>query len=529
MIIKKKCPTCHKTAEVLKEQNLGGVKFTSFTCGHTFVGKFVSEQNGFDLIASNGDKPYPFQVEGAKLAAKAGRFLIGDEQGCGKTVQFLMAVHSNPDEFCPFLLVCKSNLRMQWLKETLRWLGPEFMPQILEGEKHYALPVKGYIVSLDLLRRFNDLSAFVKKLGIKTLGIDEVQNVKNLEASRTKALQVLSQSVPYMFGMSGTAIKNHAGEYFPILNMLRPDKFPALTAYERDWVDTYYNGYTKKYGGLKNPEKFKEFTSDMIIRRTRAEVQSEIKLACGDKPLRSFRFSDLGDKVENAYKAKYKEFQDYFNQSVGVKSFERTTNLLKYITEMRHITGYTKIDPCVSFVEDFITSIPERKITIFVHHKDIHVALVSRLRELQVADRDNWGDYICELTAEMDAMAKNRSIDAFKSNSSRVMVASTLVAGEGLNLQFCSDGVMMERQWNPANEEQAEGRFVRIGQLADVVNMTYLIAVGTVDETFSEIVEKKRAISANTLDAKTINWSESSLMQELTEVLAATGGKRWGW
>lgn len=35
--------------------------------------------------------------------------------------------------------------------------------------------------------------------------------------------------------------------------------------------------------------------------------------------------------------------------------------------------------------------------------------------------------------------------------------------GKGLNLQSCSDCVVLERQWKPANEKQAEARFIRIG------------------------------------------------------------------
>jgi hypothetical protein len=49
-----------------------------------------------------------------------------------------------------------------------------------------------------------------------------------------------------------------------------------------------------------------------------------------------------------------------------------------------------------------------------------------------------------------------------------------------------------------------------------------------VDEFFSEIVERKRGISANTLDNVEYKWEESSLMKELAEVLAVQGGKRWG-
>ncbi len=72
------------------------------------------------------------------------------------------------------------------------------------------------------------------------------------------------------------------------------------------------------------------------------------------------------------------------------------------------------------------------------------------------------------------------------------MIASTLASGEGLNLQSCSDCVMHERQWNPSAEEQAEGRFIRIGQLAQSVNAVYMHADDTVDTDLHNIVEGKR-------------------------------------
>ena len=106
------------------------------------------------------------------------------------------------------------------------------------------------------------------------------------------------------------------------------------------------------------------------------------------------------------------------------------------------------------------------------------------------------------------------------------MIASTLAAGEGLNLQFCSDAVILERQWNPANEQQVEGRFHRFGQLNNV-SITYMLASGTIDEYFTELVEIKRAIVAATLDNKEIAWNQQSLMRELAEVLVTRGKKAW--
>jgi len=71
-------------------------------------------------------------------------------------------------------------------------------------------------------------------------------------------------------------------------------------------------------------------------------------------------------------------------------------------------------------------------------------------------------------TVYLSAEAGSQVVDQFKDNSNcRIMLASTLAAGEGLNLQFCSFYIMMERQWNPANEEQPEGRFSRPEQTAN--------------------------------------------------------------
>jgi len=136
----------------------------------------------------------------------------------------------------------------------------------------------------------------------------------------------------------------------------------------------------------------------------------------------------------------------------------------------------------------------------------------------------------CEvLKSSMDADQRQAAVTNFKENAKcRVMIASTLASGEGLNLQFCSDAVMLEKQWNPANEEQAETRFTRFGSTAEHVNVTYMISVGTIDEWLTELVEKKRALIKKIVDREeNVEWEQSSLMKELADILYAKGGKRW--
>jgi SNF2 family DNA or RNA helicase len=117
------------------------------------------------------------------------------------------------------------------------------------------------------------------------------------------------------------------------------------------------------------------------------------------------------------------------------------------------------------------------------------------------------------------------------------MIASTLSGGEGLNMQFMNDCIVLERQWNASNEEQAEGRFSRIWNNAwgpkpdfGIVNANYLVAVGTIDEFLAELVEKKRLMFAETMSGESSKerWSQTELFQELADILRSKGGKRFG-
>jgi SNF2 family DNA or RNA helicase len=130
------------------------------------------------------------------------------------------------------------------------------------------------------------------------------------------------------------------------------------------------------------------------------------------------------------------------------------------------------------------------------------------------------------LTAELTSEERFLTQEKFNSPNYRLMIASTLASGEGLNLQTCADCIMHERQWNPANEEQAEGRFIRIGQLANAVSATYMLAQNTIDDQFHSIVESKRArFHAAMNRGEATRWEESNLVKELAAAIVA-GARR---
>lgn len=538
-----KCSDCNKPAIIKSTFKIETKTVAYLQCGHMMAEDLILARDPSHIQSLDGKRPFPYQADGVRFIESAnGTALIADEMGLGKTVQALCALRLHP-EMLPFLGIVKSGLKVQWQKEAVRWLSASdeeddmFLTQIIE-DKHTLPGMKGYFVSFDYLRNLVGSSVkdefypnsyqhkpskadeFIKKLGIKTIIIDECQTIKNPDSARTREVRALCRSVPHIIALSGTPIKNHADEYFSILNILKPKIFSNHSEFLRNDVDSYWTGFSYKVGGLKNVDAFKRKTENFILRRTRAEVLPDLP-----QITRNFHFSDLGPEVEAQYLATFKQFRDDYDE--GPKTFGED-NTLAYLSKMRHLTGLSKIKPCLEFVEEFLES-TDRKLTIFVHHKDVGEILKNRLTHL--CEQEGYAKPL-SLSADMDSDKRAQVVDAFLAPATlgadpRILIASTLASGEGLNLQQCSDCVMLERQWNPASEEQAEARFIRIGQTADKITGTYFVAVGTVDEFFSEIVERKREIVTKTLGGEAVKWDQSGLISELAEVLALKGGRKW--
>lgn len=70
---------------------------------------------------------YPYQAEGALFAVRAGRALIGDEIGLGKTIQAIAAAEILSRHFgvTKVLVICPTSLKYQWQSEIARSSGRE--------------------------------------------------------------------------------------------------------------------------------------------------------------------------------------------------------------------------------------------------------------------------------------------------------------------------------------------------------------------------------------------------------------------
>lgn len=515
-------------------------KFIKLKCGHTLV-KLIPQGTPFHLLISNSDeqyvrdckhewnknqctlcnqyRPYEFQLEGMKFGEQALNVnkgvLIADEMGLGKTIQALGIV-----KFCttgPTLYIVKSGLKFQWSKQILIWLGPEYVPQIFESSNDYIIPnLKSYIIGYDMLvpkTRKSSLGKTIKQgfditrlEFISNIVLDECQQIKNPDSSRTQQVRKLAKDKK-VIPLSGTPWKNRGSEFYSALNMIAPVKFPSYAGFKRQWVETIWDGNKSKEGGIRNIPAFKDYISDIAIRRERTEVMSELPLINRMK-----LYCNLSTIEQATYNDEVSAFVKWYNQYIidGTEDQIQSLDILAKLARMRHITGLAKIPQTIEFVNEFLEE-TERKLVVFVHHKDVGSIIYDELAK-------EHGKLVLKLTADMSGEERFRIQELFNATPKCILIGSTLAMGEGLNLQTCADCVMHERQWNPANEEQAEGRFIRIGQQAINVNATYVEAEGTVDEILDGIIERKRVMFHESMNNTQLGgWNQGDVIKEVAE------------
>ena len=514
-IVKLTCSKCGKIAVEKSRISFGSTKLITLACGHVITENAMTSTDVKNIL--NGTTLWDYQVEGVKFLENANaRALLADEQGLGKTLQVMALIKLHP-VLKPAVVVAPASVTLQWHHEFLQRCGVEgFLTQVIGSGKEMAIPgFDIYVVTYDMLK--NEKMFDLVKGNIKLVVIDECQRIKDHTSGRAKAVQRICKDVEHVIPLSGTPIKNHAGEYFTVLNLVAPRLFPYYNQFIEQDCDSYNNGWGYKVGGLRNPDNFREKTKDFIIRRVKADVLKDLP-----PKTRKFFHCELDKRLNKAYSEGLKELEDLYYNDDEMSGFTRNSNMLAIMTKLRQVTGVGKVDHCFDFACDFIESC-DRKLIIFAHH---HVAIDMLRGKLNTWLAANNLDPVLYLHAGVKGDDRTRMVEAWKESSHRIMIASEIAAGEGMNIQFVSDVVMLERQWNPANEEQAEDRTHRFGQV-NKVSITYMIASETIDEYFTELVEAKRAIMSSTLDNKQIQWNQESLMSELANILVTKGKKSW--
>jgi len=133
-----------------------------------------------------------------------------------------------------------------------------------------------------------------------------------------------------------------------------------------------------------------------------------------------------------------------------------------------------------------------------------------------------FGSSAVVLTGKTPADKRQALVDRFQNDDSiRVFLANIIAGGIGTNLTAATQVVFNDLDWVPANHWQAEDRAYRIGQTR-TVNVTYMVAAGTIDDFVQGVLEKKAALVSAVVDGKALAPDLSGdVLDELQRALRA--------
>jgi SNF2 family DNA or RNA helicase len=455
----------------------------------------------------NREHLYKYQRDGVAFANKTQlNCLIADEMGLGKTMQAIKALEMNKQIALSALVIVKGTTFVQWVKALKKWSFNKFMDVCPISSRNGIIPGFGiYVISMDLLPRKGILE-ILKTLNLRSIIVDESQSFKDSSSKRTIALINLIQDndIKYKIMLSGTPVKNRANEYFVPLNLLAPSYFTSYNYFCRQYLLPDVKGqYSRLNPAMK--EHFDKLTSRWIIRREAKDVQKDLP------ELRiSYQMCEIEDEeIKKSYNHQLDLFNNYLRNEAKISS----SQLLGWLAKLRSITGQAKVPNAVEFVRDFIDSTENDSIAIGIHHKSVR----DTLKMVFAMD----GLEPLTLSGEDDNFEKDRIANDFNAKKSRILIINMLAGGVGLNLQGGNNFLCIERSWNGADEDQFHKRFHRHGQKKKV-HGTYLIAAGTIDEWFHNLVWEKRNNLASVGIGEECDESQSTtFLREFSEYVVS--------
>ena len=432
----------------------------------------------------------PFQWAGVRYALDARRCFIADEQGLGKTVEALAALEA--DDAFPAIVVCPASLKLNWERETARWL-PHRSVGLLQGKGGVVPSVDITILNYEIVAAHRD--ALVRRRP-QALVLDESHLAKNPRAKRTQAVRRLAAALPadgLRLALTGTPVLNHAEELISQLRVIgRLEDFGSGARFARQFQ-----------GPLLEERLHWHLRRTCFVRRLKQEVlpqlpakrQVVVPVALDNEA--EYRLAE--EDVIAWLREQPLDLSELDAKIARVLRAER----LAQLTTLQRLAAKGKLHAALAWIHDFLAS--GEPLVVFARHVEVQEAVLER-----------FGD-AAHLMGRDAIPAREATVRAFQSGDGpQLLVAATRVAAHGFTLTRASNVAFLELEWTPAMHDQAEDRLHRIGQ-RDAVTAWYVLAAGTIDEAMAELVARKRGIVGAVTDGKRLDGD--TIVDELVKDL----------
>ena len=438
---------------------------------------------------------YPYQKEGIRFAATAGRAIIADEMGLGKTIQAIgTAELLHREGFVEnVLIVCPTSLKYQWKREIERFTHREVL--VIEGlhtrrREQYNMPQPYKIVSYNSV--CNDLKV-LRRMETDMVIMDEVQRLKNWDTQIARAARHIVS--PYAVLLSGTPLENKLEELYSIVELA--DQF-ALAPYYKFRNDHIMVDESGKVVGYRNLNAIKQRLNHLMIRRRKSDVHLQLP----------------GRMDQNLFvpmTAEQREMHEEFKSGVAalVLKWKRMhflsekdrKRLLLLLSQMRMVCDSTfildqksrydtKIDELMNILDSYLNG-GDGKVVVFSGWERM-----TRLVAQELTQRGVRFEY---LHGGIPSAKRKDLVNNFTDQPDSRVFLSTDAGSTGLNLQAASLIVNLDLPWNPAVLEQRIARIYRIGQQRNI-QVINLVSTDSFEEQMIARLKFKSSLFEGALD-----------------------------
>ena len=330
-------------------------------------------------------------------------------------------------------------------------------------------------------------------------------------------------SVQRVYPMTGTSILNDPADAFPMLHLLDRVAFPDKKTYLQRYctqreVESLTGSTVKKwffnYGG---EAMLTRKLGAKYIRRTLNDAG--INLPPQDEQIHTLTFEDGEYLQQRKVIRSINQFNMVLLNELGAAADVPT--LLAMLTRSRQAITYPagikfyekqeqsdgkfkmvvvatcdiqesiKVDYSLKLIKDLLEA--EQKVVLFSQFK----APLKRLKELlndegfarvAVYDGDTSQTKLDEIAIQADATFTSKADMKYD-----VLLVNYRKGGTGVNFTNYRQTILLDREWNPAKESQAEARTHRIGQ-TESTTVHRIVVEGSIDDGMDALIERKGAL-----------------------------------
>ena len=469
----------------------------------------------------------PYQQEGFEWLAfmRTQNFgaCLADDMGLGKTVQLITYILYTIEENIsskPSLIICPTSVLGNWQKELER-----FAPSI-KVHTHYGSnrlkdeEFKKLLASEDapkiVVTTFGTVTqdeAFMQQIDWNVIGLDEAQNIKNMQTQQSRAIRKLHGE--HHIALTGTPVENRLSELWAIFDFIHKGYLGSFNKFQEKFITPIERDESEKH---KHTLRMK--IRPFLLRRTKRDPDLQLNLP---EKLETPEFCPLTTEQAALYES---YIQDTMATLEEMSPFEKRGHILKMLNKLKQLCNHpalylkeplgnshellkrsVKLQRIVSMTAEIVEN--GEQCLIFTQYIGMGNLLQHCFSELYDID-------VPFLTGSMPKQQRDRLVESFQAKEFPIFILSLKAGGTGLNLTAANHVLHADRWWNPAVENQATDRAYRIGQ-KQFVQVHKFVTIGTIEEKIDKMLEMKSALSEELIQSS--KWITELQEDELQELL----------